>query len=336
MSVTYPLDQSGTKATNLVKNEFHAVNEAHFRDYYFIVPNFAPFFVTNFKAKLIVNDVVTDLKEDVDFTFTLSYVTGTRVTGKAMYGGITLHNLNANGLIALEYQTVGGDQIADRLHVLTLLSDKAYNPRTTIWDILTNVPNAFPPTPHYQDYDTFYGQEKLVTALLEVRDAILNNSSLTGDKIEEFLDSINNGVKGYIKKEGGTMTGPLVLTVAPQTRNDAVSKGYVDDNFIDINELSLQLAELVKITTFNQKLAQKLNLTGGTMTGPINLSGTPTEDSHAVTKRYVDQTFTSIQNQLTAMQTTVNEYVKNQITKSYVDDLIHEIKSYVQGFIALK
>ena len=72
------------------------------------------------------------------------------------------------------------------------------------------------------------------------------------------------------------------------------------------------------------------------MTGPINLSGTPTEDSHAATKRYVDQTFTSIQNQLTAMQTTVNEYVKNQITKSYVDDVIHEIKSYIQSYIVLK
>jgi len=159
MPITFPLDLSGSNPTNLVTNELHSVSEGHFRDYFFIIPNFAPFFVHNFSANITIGNVTRPLVEDVDFSFCLQYVTGTRVTGKPMYGGLTLHNLNMNGIISISYQTVGGDQIADRLQVLTVLADKAYNPRVTIFDILSGVPNAFPPSPHYQDYENFYGQE---------------------------------------------------------------------------------------------------------------------------------------------------------------------------------
>ena len=96
-TVTYPLDTSGVNPTNLVRNEVHTTTEAHFRDYYFIVPNFAPFFVDNFKLVHLKDGNEYILEEDVDFSFALPYVTGTRVTGKQMYGAITLNNLDLNG-----------------------------------------------------------------------------------------------------------------------------------------------------------------------------------------------------------------------------------------------
>ncbi|MFP6441737.1 hypothetical protein, partial [Pseudomonas aeruginosa] len=128
--------------------------------YNFIVPNFAPFFVDNFSATITENNVTRPLVEDVDFSFALEYVTGTRTVGKVLYGAITLHNLSATGIITLNYQTLGGD-IADRLLVLTRLANMAYNPRTTFFDVLIDTPAAFPPVPHYEDYDNFYGQEEV-------------------------------------------------------------------------------------------------------------------------------------------------------------------------------
>lgn len=242
---TYPLDLSGINPSNLVQSELHAVTEAHFRDYYFIVPNFAPFYVDNFQASIYINNVATQLVENVDFSFALPYVTGTRVTGKAMYGAITLHNLNINGILSINYQTIGGDQVADRLQVLTLLADKAYNPRTTIWDILTNVPNALPPVPHYQDYDSFYGQEELVIKLGQVRDAILANSSLTQNEIQQFLNLIiNGGLTAYVKKDGDVMTGPLTLNSGPIDNLHAATKQYVDDRF---NELKVYIQSLIRM-----------------------------------------------------------------------------------------
>lgn len=240
MPVSYPIDLSGVNPANLINLEIHAVNSAQYRDYFFIVPQFAPFYVDNFQLSLVSGGVTTILTEDVGYSFALPYVTGTRTTGKQMYGAVTLNNLDMNGILKVTYQTVGGDQIADRLAVLSLLADKAYNPRTTVWDVLTNAPNAFPPVPHYQDYDNFVGQEALVAKLNQIRDAILTNSSLTSTKIEEFLAEFNRGESTtYVKKTGDAMSGPLRLATIPTDPQDAVRKDYLD-NALAAQNLVLQ------------------------------------------------------------------------------------------------
>lgn len=240
MPISYATDLSGVNPANLINLELHSVNEGVFRDYFFIVPQFAPFYIDNFQMSLVSGGVTTILTEDVEYSFALPYVTGTRTTGKQMYGAVTLNNLDMNGILKVTYQTVGGPQVADRLVVLSLLADKAYNPRTTIWDVLTNAPAAFPPVPHYQDYDNFVGQEALVLKLAQIRDAILSNSSLTSVKIQEFLDEFNRGEStAYIKKTGDAISGPLRLGSAPTDPQDAVSKAYVD-NALAAQNLVLQ------------------------------------------------------------------------------------------------
>lgn len=239
-NVTYPLDLTGINPDSRVIDELHTVTEAHFRDYYFIVPNFAPFYVDNFEASIIVNNTERVLVEDVDFSFALPYVTGTRVTGKALYGAITLHNLDLNGIIKLSYQTLGGEHISDRLYVLTYLAEKAYNPRTTIWDLITNAPAAFPPEPHYQDYDDFYGQEEVVQKLGEIRDAIVQNSLSTQEQLNNFF---NNGINliNYVNKNGDQMLGSLILASDPVQSLEAATKQYVDTK---IDELNKKIEEL--------------------------------------------------------------------------------------------
>ena len=326
MTITYPLDLSGVNPASLVKSEAHSVTEAHFRDYFFIIPNFAPFFVDNFKMVLKNGDTTRPLTEDVDFSFALPYVTGTRTTGKQMYGAITLHNLEMNGILVMDYQTVGGDQIADRLQVLTYLADKAYNPRTTIWDVITNVPNALPPTPHYQDYSNFFGQEELVTKLAEIRDAILSNSSLTSETIRGFLDTYNNERGGFVMRGGDTMTGPLTLAGMPSESLHAASKRYVDERMADLSDVANLLSQYVKDSDFHLNMALKLDLTGGVMTGPISLNSDPIQDDQAVTKRYVDVAVANLANRLANLQQAVVQLTNsNFATKAYVDDVVGEI-----------
>jgi len=335
MPVTYPLDLTGVSPANLVTNELHSVNEAHFRDYFFIVPNFAPFYVDNFKATITIGSTTRDLVEDVDFSFALSYVTGTRVTGKAMYGAITLHNLNLNGIINLQaYQTIGGDQIADRLQVLTLLADKAYNPRTTIWDILTNVPNALPPSPHYQDYDQFFGQEEVVNALGQIRDAIIQNSSLTQDQIAQFLQLLNAGnLSTFMKRTGDNMTGPLTLYGPPITDLHAATKKYVDDNTINSDELSNYMSQYHNATYVDQALGNKVNKVGDTMTGHLTLNADPIQNLHAATKNYVDTTKSNLESQIQQVASSVQELSQNPVTKEYVDNKLAEVLAYIQSVV---
>lgn len=332
MSVSYPLDLSGVAPTNLVNDELHSVNEAQFRDYYFIVPQFPPFYVDNFQLSLVSGSSVTLLNEDVDYSFALPYVTGTRHTGKQMYGAVTLHNLQMNGILKTRYQTVGGDQVADRLVVLSALADKAYNPRTTIWDTLTEVPNAFPPVPHYQDYDDFKGQDAVVQKLAEVRDAILANSSLTSEKISTFLNEFNQGQSNvYLKKTGDVMTGPLELRIPPSADLHAATKKYVDDNTTTSFALGQLLDQYATLSVMQANMNTKLSLTGGVMTGPIKLSADPVADEDATRKAYVDNVIHNQSLVIQSLQTTIANMQNVGTTKQYVDDRVNELLTRINA-----
>lgn len=330
MNTTYPnIDLSGINPANLVKQELHATAESQFRDYRFIVPKFAPFYVDNFKLGYLDNGTVVPLVEDVDFSFCIPYVTGTRVTGKAMYGAVTLHNLNINGILTMDYQTVGGDQIADQTAVLTFLADKAYNPRTTIWDIITNAPNAFPPSPHYQDYDTVYGQEALVGKLAEIRDAIATNSSLTSAAIRDFLANYGSDAGGFLLRQGDTMLGPLTLSGQPSNPLHAATKQYVDNRISDQSSITELLGQYVKDVDFHFNMDLKLSLSGGIMTGPLSLYADPQSDDQAATKRYTDSEVQMLRDQIQALQDQIS-FLSNQvngITKEYVDTKIDEVSA---------
>lgn len=332
MAVTYNLDTSGVNPANLVENEAHSVNEAQFRDYFFLVPNFAPFFVDNFKLKLITQGAERDLNEDVDFSFALPYVTGTRTTGKQMYGAITLHNLEMNGILSLQYQTIGGDQVVDRLFVLSYLADKAYNPRTTIWDIITNVPNAFPPVPHYQDYDDYKGQEAVVEKLAEIRDAILTNSSLTSQTIADFLEQFMDGSSAvYVRRTGDTMTGPLILSESPVSPMQAATKEFVEQSTISQSTLASELANYVTNAILMENMATKLSVTGGIMTGPIKLSSDPVVDEDAVRKAYVDGLVSGLNLSINNLAAAINNLQTTTASKTYVNDLIAEVMTRVNA-----
>jgi hypothetical protein len=136
------------------------------------------------------------------------------------------------------------------------------------------------------------------------------------------VNSTDATTKGYVDAadalklnlSGGTLTGNLAMSGqkvtglgVPTANEDAATKGYVDTsvaNLVDaapgtldtLNELAAALGDDPNFaTTMTNQLAQKLNLSGGTMTGPIAMGtqkvtglGAPTLDADAATKLYVD------------------------------------------------
>lgn len=326
MPVTYPLDLSGVSSTNLVVNELHSCSEAKIRDYYFIVPDFAPFYIDNFKLELIDGSITKLLVEDVDYSFTIPYIAGTRHTGKQMYGGVTLHNLVATGILRMSYQTLGADQVVDKLYVLSYLADKVYNPRTTIWDVVTNVPNALPPTPHYQDYDDFKGQEEVVKKLSEIRDAILANSTVTASRIQAFLDEFLQGNSAvYVKKSGDGMIGPLTLQGDPTAPLHAATKSFVERTTINPDTLTAILEDYITDAILLANMESKLSLTGGVMTGPIKLTHDPIVAEDAARKGYVDTKMAELTAVVQTLHETINTLLAEGVSKLYVDNLASEI-----------
>lgn len=120
--------------------------------------------------------------------------------------------------------------------------------------------------------------------------------------IKQEIANLTNGTTAmpYVKKSGDTMTGALNLP-APTENTNAANKKYVDDADAVLNAaiqaetknretaITGVLQQIQELETgLEGDLAGYLPLTGGTMTGALNVQ-TPTEDANAATKKYVDE-----------------------------------------------
>ena len=117
--------------------------------------------------------------------------------------------------------------------------------------------------------------------------------------VDTAISGLTNGTTAlpYVKKAGDTMTGALNLP-APTENANAANKKYVDDADAVLNaaiQKEVQDRETAiegiqtEIDGVTGDLSGYLPLTGGTMTGALNVQ-TPTEDANAATKKYVDDT----------------------------------------------
>ena len=122
-------------------------------------------------------------------------------------------------------------------------------------------------------------------------------TAITGvlQQIGELETGIEGDLAGYLPLTGGTMTGALNLP-APTENANAANKKYVDDADAVLNaaiQKEVQDRETAiegiqtEIDGVTGDLSGYLPLTGGTMTGALNVQ-TPTEDANAATKKYVD------------------------------------------------
>ena len=132
--------------------------------------------------------------------------------------------------------------------------------------------------------------------------------------IRQEIANLTNGTTEmpYVKKSGDTMTGALNLP-APTENANAANKKYVDDADAVLNAaiqaetknretaITGVLQQIQELETgLEGDLAGYLPLTGGTMTGALNVQ-TPTEDANAATKAYVDSKITNLENGSTAL-----------------------------------
>jgi hypothetical protein len=156
-----------------------------------IIPNFAPFYLDNLAVDYqAVDGTVTRLVENQHYITALPYVGASRSIGKMLYGGISFNTSFPNGSILLGYQTLGGEWIANTFYVLERLATMAYNPRITVWDVVTDKPNAFPPVNHDQNMDYIYGHQELITSINAIAAQIQNRPA--PNKVSVGLGNVLN------------------------------------------------------------------------------------------------------------------------------------------------
>lgn len=186
---TYSFDGSGTVPANLVQGELHTLTVINFRDYHYIIPNFAPFFAESLVVEYRDDpiEVFTTLNDGIDYYPALQYVGATRATAKPVYGAISFNNLSLSGEIRLTYQTVGGEWTLDVAKLTELTANIIYNPRTTTWEQVSGAPAHFPPLAHAWQLDDMVGQAEVVDALNAIHDAMIG-----ADADADLLNHISN------------------------------------------------------------------------------------------------------------------------------------------------
>ena len=133
-----------------------------------------------------------------------------------------------------------------------------------------------------------------------------STSVLGGVKVDGSTITISNGVISSVGGGGSGGSNGIDITdvSAYLTTNGYATQVYVQgqvDNLVNgapgalntLNELAAAIASNPSFATdITSTLAGKVNLSGGTMTGALILSGAPAVDLQAATKKYVDDKFT--------------------------------------------
>lgn len=134
---------------------------------------------------------------------------------------------------------------------------------------------------------------------------VASTLTLGGVKVDGSTITINSN--GVISAVGGGSGGISISDVGTYlTNNGYTTTTYVDgqiNNLINgapgalntLNELAAAIASNPNFASdLTTSLAGKLNISGGTMTGALTLSGAPSTDLQAATKKYVDDSISAI------------------------------------------
>lgn len=166
----YEFDPYGTSPDNKITGELQTLQTPGRDDYYFIIPQAAPFYVESFT--IVDHATGRPYIEGRDFLFGHYFPEGSNATGKALAGSLRFLSRDITGVVRMTYQTIGGHWGFDDNAVLEELSNKAINPLTRAWSQIDTLPALFPPIPHDQGTGELIGFEEVVDAIGNINSAL--------------------------------------------------------------------------------------------------------------------------------------------------------------------
>lgn len=177
---TYPLDTTGSAATNKVVGERHTLTPpVDSRDYHYIITRSGPFYRDT--LKMVHEGTGRELIENLDWTpghlFNLASYETEYVQG-GIYQTIVFLDRSISGTVLLEkYQVLGGEWSLDENKILEILSNKVHDPRQYSYETVSGKPETFPAIKHSHPADDIVGQRELVEATMLIAQAIRDRTS---------------------------------------------------------------------------------------------------------------------------------------------------------------
>lgn len=239
----YPFDPTGSAESNRVTGELRTLTEVNAAPYRIFIPDFAPFYLTNLLLEHIDQQGTTkELIEGVDYYCVLPYMAASRSLGRPIYGGLSIISTLPQGTVRLQYQTLGGEWVADRAYVYEQLLGSVYNNRTTWWDNLTNVQQLFPPTDHEHIADDIEGHHAMIEALSGIREAILTQPTAIPDLLQHFQAHIHE--EGNVHKLNKSDIGLGYVQNLEFATDQEVFEHVEEERYISLRQVILLLKSL--------------------------------------------------------------------------------------------
>ena len=185
----YEEDLYGTNPANLVQNERHTlVTPGSKKDYYFFIPNAAPFFVDSMK---IINEATgLPLVEGSDYEIGHRFIEAMKSTGRPIAGSIRIMKRTLQTIARLEYRTIGGVWGFSDAAIIAELGRRQYNPLIRTWGAIDVLPYSFPSLDHNQPIDGgLVGSKEVLAGLTRIADVLEATASGT---TESHLRDFNN------------------------------------------------------------------------------------------------------------------------------------------------
>lgn len=244
----YPFDPTGKQSSNAVVGEQQIISPPNdWKDYYFLIPKYAPFFRAGFKA--VHKPSGKTLVEGVDFLFTHQFRAASKGTAKPIFGSITFFDKSLAGVIVLNYQTIGGLWTQSETKIAQILANHQMNPRITTWDQIVDMPVTFPPIDHEWSVDDLIGMSSVVNKLDEIRAAlsVADQSALTAhitdknnphqvNKTQVGLSAVMNyGIASTTQAQNGTANDVYMTPLRVKEAIDKFASGGLGDHINNKN-----------------------------------------------------------------------------------------------------
>lgn len=193
----YPEDQTGFAATNLIVGEKQTLNPPPAPEdndgeitFHIVIPFAMPFYRDSLTIKHVPTGRMlirgTDYAPGYRFN-TASFELESKRGG--IYGGILLYDRTLSGQIELSYQTLGGNWTLNENKIFEILSNRAIDPRTVTYEVVSGKPDVFPPLPHNHPVDDFTGAAEIIASNYDIAAAIRERTS---DWLKNSLDILSD------------------------------------------------------------------------------------------------------------------------------------------------
>lgn len=271
----YPLDSTGTSPDNLVVGEEHQLSNRSVRA---IAPTYGGFFAES----CVVTDLATSqpLIKGTDYYFGELFEFPTGRYGKEIFGVILITKPNVAG-VSISYQALGGDYSYSMDALIAMIDNLNLGDRPVAWGSIIGRPDLFVPATHWHDIGDVYGFEYVVSALIQLRNAILTGDVASHDEIYRYIDTVASQNQDAINK----VAADLAAHVARVDNPHATTKAQVGLGNVSNYATAVQ-ADMDTGTASNLFVTPNIVATYVTQkaVNPLNAHAARTDNPHSVTK----------------------------------------------------